>query len=363
VVCNDMEVLISDIAPEGRGVLTKPKRTKSHHPQSLVEREDAEVKLLPPTPTGRESHSEEPLTSQLPPLPPSNADYHTSPRQKPGQCPPPDLKQAFIDQDCMKDPVNDAFYFDTWQTVAENNTKIFRTVFRCNPDSEVKSWKEYKEYTAYGERFAELQNYPAATPHVRPVSNPHSGPPGASTIPVPAALGVSKRDSSSMEEDTAVDTSGTHQKVSTKDETRSSQDEKSALKALESHTSNTAQNGASNPAIQSHEKGAEKERSSSQFVGYSDTLNVNASSQQQKARRRTNTRSSKREFNASDAIIDKRHAEELLNMVQGRLVLWPYDWLVFLESDIYHLSQRNSAGLKRKNRAAIGSTLLIKYLQ
>jgi len=303
-----------------------------------------------------ESHSEELLASQLLPFPPSNdtglVDCHISPRQKkPGQCPlptPADLKQAFIDKNCMKDPVNDAFYFDTWQTVAENNTKIFRTVFRCMPDSEVKSWKEYKEYTAYGERFAELQNYPAAAPHVHPVSNPHSGPPGASTIPAtvkpksqetetPMAEsgvpGVSKRDSSSIEEetqDTAADTSGTpigHEKVSTKDEIRSSQDEKATLKALESHTSNTAQNGASNLAIQSHEKIAEKERSSSQFVGYSDALSVNASSQQQRVRRRTNTRSSKREFNASDAIIDKRHAEELLNMVQGRLVLWPYDWL------------------------------------
>lgn len=363
VVCNDMEVLISDIAPEGRGVLANPKRTKSHHPQSFVEREDAEVKMLPPTPTGIEfiSHSEELLASQQPSRPPSNdtglVDCHTSLRQQPGQCPhpmPADLKQAFIDKDCMKDPVNDAFYFDTWQTVAENNTKIFRTVFRCMPDSEVKSWKEYKEYTAYGERFAELQNYPAATPHVHPVSNPHSGPPGASTIPAtlkpesqrprhetekpiakseaPTVLGVSKIDSSSIEEaQDTVDTNGTsighQQKALTKGENRSSQNEKTALKALEGHTSNAAQNGASNPAIQSHEKSAEKERSSSQFVGYSDALNVNASSQQQRVRRRANTRSSKREFNASDAIIDKRHAEELLNKVQGRLVLWPYDWL------------------------------------
>ena len=26
------------------------------------------------------------------------------------------------------------------------------------PDSEVKNWKEYKEYAAYGERFAEMQS-------------------------------------------------------------------------------------------------------------------------------------------------------------------------------------------------------------
>ncbi|KAL8955011.1 MAG: hypothetical protein Q9193_006961, partial [Seirophora villosa] len=48
----------------------------------------------------------------------------------------------------------------------------------------------------------------------------------------------------------------------------------------------------------------------------------------QKRRRRATTRSSRREFHASDDLMSKESAEELMGMVQGHLVVWPYDWLV-----------------------------------
>ena len=57
----------------------------------------------------------------------------------------------------MRDPLNYFFYNDVWSAVAENNTAIFRTVFRCNPDNTVEKWAEYKEYEAFKERFSEVQ--------------------------------------------------------------------------------------------------------------------------------------------------------------------------------------------------------------
>jgi len=55
---------------------------------------------------------------------------------------------------------------------------------------------------------------------------------------------------------------------------------------------------------------------------HSDAMNIGT-----KRRRRATTRSSRREFHASDDIISQADAEELMQMVQGHLVLWPYDWL------------------------------------
>ena len=49
----------------------------------------------------------------------------------------------------------------------------------------------------------------------------------------------------------------------------------------------------------------------------------------QKRRRRATTKSSTRAFHANDdnALLDRTSAEELLKLVQGHLVVWPYDWL------------------------------------
>ncbi len=55
----------------------------------------------------------------------------------------------------MRDPLNPSFYDDVWARVAENNTKLFRRVFRCMPDSEVTSWHEFQEFATYHARFQE----------------------------------------------------------------------------------------------------------------------------------------------------------------------------------------------------------------
>ncbi|EEH07833.1 conserved hypothetical protein [Histoplasma capsulatum G186AR] len=255
-----------------------------------------------------------------------------------------EINLPVVDKDCMRDPLNDSFYLDIWQAIAENNTKLYRSVFRCMPDNEVKTWKEYKEYTAYAERFADMQgqsHYEAKAHEAK--NNPEAakvtGPPGTAVIPNQLAkaekmghdmkdkvLNPVKCDTLAAEEDLRHWASEankaqierkrfelSHQEPST------SQGEKDALKATETKSSHSSQNldgvMASFPEV---------ERSPQKWADGS--LRPTAS-QSQRRRRRATTRSSRREFHASDDIISKAEAEDLMNLIQGHLIVWPYEWL------------------------------------
>lgn len=256
----------------------------------------------------------------------------------------PDLKRIFVDKDCMKDPVNDVFYLDTWQALAEKNTKIYRSVFRCMPDSEVKNWKEYKEYAAYGERFAEMQSQqggkPAPSSTQKQNAHPNAGA-NASGLAKPTSVASPKSEGfpgdvkapQTINEKAGLantDANGNKNELErpqsdlAKQETLSSIDEKAALKA------------ASDPQLlstrQSNEEAvvgedAEKARPASAHVDYSEAVNLNATtSQSRRRRRRATTIGSKGGIHATDEMMDKQRAECLLNKVQGHLILWPYDW-------------------------------------
>jgi phospholipase D1/2 len=251
----------------------------------------------------------------------------------------PDLKRIFIDKDCMKDPVNDAFYLDTWQAVAEKNTKIYRSVFRCMPDSEVKNWKEYKEYAAYGERFSEMQSQQSSKPTNPPPQKP-TGPPGATSSTIGASLAspaslVSPKTEALVHEPKPPQTIDEKAELKTHNTKRNEADRPQS-KLIQSETmppldEKSGLKAASEPhllsSVQYSEEiapgdDAEKPRSNSAHVDYSEAVNLNAS-QSRRRRRRATTIGSK----AHEDVMDKSRAEDLLNKVQGHLILWPYDWL------------------------------------
>ncbi|KAK7529264.1 uncharacterized protein J3D65DRAFT_642933 [Phyllosticta citribraziliensis] len=182
------------------------------------------------------------------------------------------MRRPVVTLDCMADPINDSFYIDTWHTVAENNTKIYRQVFRCMPDSDVRTWKEYREYVAFEERFAKSMG----TVYRR--EKKETGPPGTATTINKKAHEAGKQMSSVGE------------KVGDK--------------------------------IHDHLHLDEEEPSES-FV--SDPK----PSGSQRRRKRAPTRGSFKAFQAQDdaALLPKEDAETLLELVQGHLVAWPYDWL------------------------------------
>lgn len=114
--------------------------------------------VLPPVPaeeTAAQEQSRYASAGVLPPLPVTDdtdiggpPNYLINPLAA-------DIRLARITRDCMRDPLDPAFIDDVWNRAAENNTKIYRRVFRCLPDSEATNWHEFQEFIAYGARFQE----------------------------------------------------------------------------------------------------------------------------------------------------------------------------------------------------------------
>lgn len=284
-----------------------------------------------------------------------------------------DMKRPSVDKDCMRDPVNDAFFLDTWHAVAENNTKLYRNVFRCMPDNEVKSWKEYKEYAAYAERFSQAQGGGKSKDRVQQHAPNLSGPPGqgstADRLRMLGPLGEEAGDAEAKTESLGGKIKKSLPLSSSKDdgnnkvrdmnkleEWAEEANRNQAEREKNQQTSAARQESPVSGETVTDEKAAMQVDSLREFtplkpnatldssaiameksitppppsVSYSDALNQNTS--QQKRRRRATTRSSRREFHASDDLMSKADAERLMGMVQGHLVIWPYDWLVKEES-------------------------------
>lgn len=281
-----------------------------------------------------------------------------------------DMKRPMVDRDCMRDPLNDSFYLDTWHAVAENNTKLFRTVFRCMPDNEVKTWKEYKEYIAYADRFWQSQGEGKSKDRIQQDVPGSSGPPGqGSTADKLRMLGSTGEKIGNTEskletlgeklahtlspkdhnrggdqrlgkiEDWAEDAkrenairheNGSESKDGTdvatnrhpSPESRTTMDEKVSAPrdSLKEFTPLKPSTTFDSEALQ--------EKKNPQIVNYSEALNNNNinCSTTPKRRRRATTRSARREFQASDDLIGRKDAEDLMKMTQGHLVTWPYEW-------------------------------------
>ncbi|KAK8126091.1 uncharacterized protein PG998_001850 [Apiospora kogelbergensis] len=111
---------------------------------------------LPPPDFQRQSTAELglPRLTQLPNLPVTNDTDIGGPPDKINPL-AADIQAAVIDKDCMLDPLDPAFWDDVWNRTAGNNTKLYRRVFRCMPDSEVTTWKDYQDFEDYSTRFTE----------------------------------------------------------------------------------------------------------------------------------------------------------------------------------------------------------------
>lgn len=312
------EVLVSPVASEGKGTLKQPKRASPQEHQRDTKQGSEEVQPSPSADTTPSPGAPVPSPSDA-----ENNFARPSPYQRPFAT---DVRHVFVDNDCMRDPVNDAFYLDTWLAVAEKNTRIFRTVFRCMPDSEVKSWKEYKEYAIYGERFEEMQMQQTSKPPQSPQTGQPSSP---GTTKSKGQQQQQQPQSSRLKFDSPVTDEKSGQptaELGRKENDNSSADPanqeiSSPVVDEKSAVSRESDNGGTG-------EDAEKQPSSPQYVDYSEAVNLNANTQAWKRRRRAATHGSRREFHAFDEIMSKDQAEEHLNKVQGHLVLWPYEWFV-----------------------------------
>jgi len=380
------EVLVTDIAPEGKGTIENPhkQQRKAHDHVSSTLSEAASLGTgnigFPPMPRFPRMTTEQlglPQLSQLPALPLIDDTDIGGPPAKKGSSGQPvdlnnpliaDIKLAAVNKDCMKDPLNDSFFEDIWRLVADNNTKIFRRVFRCNPDNEVTNWHEYTEFEAYLERFNQAQGNPKSQTLLAEEAKGKSGPPGAgSAIP---QLGIVGEGLTKLSEKAAAHANarGEHPMGTAPDWANSSQTQNTARHDINIQSANAC------PSNLSDEKGAFNRDSNDissptlpigdtpfpdtdqdvthttnstmgaeKVVEKSGTLRATISSATEKPntnaacntsanqgsvkRRRRTTTKSRKGFSASDDLMSREDAELLLSMVQGSLVVFPYDWL------------------------------------
>ena len=63
--------------------------------------------------------------------------------------PPPEIAP-----DAFADPLSFEFYHDVWLAAADYNTAVFRRVFQCVPDDEIKTWAAYKSAMMWNNRLS-----------------------------------------------------------------------------------------------------------------------------------------------------------------------------------------------------------------
>lgn len=376
------EVLVTDIAAEGKGTLDNPRKTHERvsSPRSKEVSPGVSNAGLPPMPQLPRKNTEQLGLLQLSPLPAlpllddTDIGGPSVKKGSSGQVDPnnplvADIKLAAIDKDCMKDPLNDSFFEDTWRLVADNNTKIFRRVFRCNPDNEVTNWHEYTEFEAYIERFNQAQGNAKSQTRDAEEAKGKSGPPGAgSAIPQLGSVGVGLTRLS--EKAPALrHSSGEHPIGTVADWGNNAQADNAAR-----DDTTDVQGGIGHPSNLSNEKAAPNRDSNDvsslilpagdnplpsieQDVTHTNNSNVGVEKVLEKPgtqratistaaekvntnttgsspanqgsvkRRRRATTKSRKGFSASDDLMSREDAELLLSMVQGSLVVFPYDWL------------------------------------
>ncbi|KAF2260052.1 phospholipase D [Lojkania enalia] len=388
------EVLLSDVAAEGLSHTPKKnsvKRTRTRSNTTGTKTSTQSILAegyagLPPPKMPRMDTRQLglPLLSQLPPLPVSDdTDIGGPPLQRPFSYASSnvinsliaDMRRPLVTEDCMQDPLNDAFYLDTWHTVAENNTRLFRQVFRCQPDNEVKTWKEYKEYSAFGERFNQAQGVGKSTQRKQQEATGKSGPPGTGTS---ALANLASQTSKQMDvvgekiqekfshESGHVDDNSKMGKV----EQWANEQDKNTLSANQDSNINTdmdekaafkdADDSVVPPSNSNPNKTftfpppppipdtdtADFANSTNGNIGRTRTITISEPRQSgrahagtvsgsRKGRRRATTKSSTRQFHHMDdnILLDKEEAKQLLDLVQGHLVVWPYEWLEKEEKD------------------------------
>lgn len=302
------------------------------------------------------------------------------------------MRRPEIHDDCMTDPLALGFYHDIWDTVAANNTKLYRAVFRCMPDSEVLDWKGYERANEYNERFMQSQGLGGSSkPRPAKEAPEKSGPPGSGGTDAASVLGggvagteVRARSKSVL--NAVVERLRPGSKMSGETVRQHEGDGNGGLQlqqrgmipgspagsGLSSEPTavpspepgggplldekEAAKMGPDAPAADEKPQAQQAQQKEDPVVGvarqrtvqYSDNVNhapettatqTNPAapgagvgpglqhSASQKRRRRATTKSSARP-GAVEEVLGKEEAEALLQLVQGTLVSWPYDWYV-----------------------------------
>ncbi|KAI2640170.1 phospholipase D [Xylaria nigripes] len=283
-----------------------------------------------------------------------------------------DIVPVKIDQNCMRDPISPAFWDDIWTRVARNNTLLYRRVFRCMPDSEVLTWKDYHEFDYYARKYAESMFGPKGdSDETKPQMTETSGAAGGigpiAAIPSPgpgipekmAVLGHESDPKAPMinggleslnEKKPLTDM---HQPDCAKQRDLGLETEKVGIKQPSDSPSPTQPSGeipfptldgqpdslhveANNNKRRDRRTTFSASEKSAQASNSGSTIHNQNST---KRRRRATTKGSRRGPIFPYDVLNREDAEECCSMIQGHLVQFPYDWLETEEKDNHWLYQ------------------------
>lgn len=286
-----------------------------------------------------------------------------------------DITPAKIDKNCMLDPISPAFWDNVWSRVAKNNTTLYRRVFRCMPDSEVSTWKDYHECDLYAQRFADSmfghkseqdENKAQATDIGSAVAS--SVAPGIASVEPGIVENLhTEKAVLGHESDPTVNVTGGGLEVLDEKSSLPGSDQPGEVerrdpnletgkitfkKSLESSSPihpagdfpfpnldgppDGVHLGTQNDKKQERRTAfSASEKSAPGSNGESSLQNQNST----KRRRRATTKGSRRGSAYPHDVVSREDAEECCNMVQGHLVQFPYDWLEAEEKDNHWLYQ------------------------
>lgn len=300
--------------------------------------------------------------TQLPPLPVDDSENSAiplpffSPNQPKGGIPSSltaDIEPAIVNKECMRDPIDDSFYEEVWRRIAENNTKIFRRVFRCNPDSKVQAWSDYRQFVAYAARLAKEQSCETKTAETevhypQGKSSPPDAPLGGTGLSS-AQQGLRKlSDKNEPSGQTQCYSEGNGDGFSEKENHENvsqsglqcsnnhvhGNDEKEAVSGLGKLLSTSTAEEPFNPENTTGEQtpnldkvSQPVDRKGTQTSTASQEKNTNNSTNVNRNRRR-NTMGNRKTISTNFDLLSLADCEELLALIQGNLVNFPYDWLV-----------------------------------
>ncbi|WYZ41716.1 hypothetical protein EsH8_V_000611 [Colletotrichum jinshuiense] len=384
VIVNGREVLVHGMLP-GKGTLESPmqpherRASADHHAE---EEGGVSNDALPPIPALNRRTTDQlglPRTAGLPTLPavddtdiggpPVHLDQNGQPTNGPLHPLAADIRTAHIDKDCMRDPVNSSFFDDIWNRVAENNTKLYRRVFRCMPDSEVLTWPDYREAVSYTERFKESLEGKMNSDEAEPNLNRHQSPVagGGAGVGAPGPGAVAKAAAEKVEENLHIRSDHlSHPKIIVPGDDDQEPNEKSELpgssgfnlstdteKAVASRRPQDAPSPIlpagdvpfpafeSGPVPDANMLEPAREKSRERRTTFSPlekppSRDVSVPAQQAQGsvrrRRRATTKGSRRGM-PPEEVLPRAEAEELLSMIQGHVVNFPYDWLLTEEQN------------------------------
>lgn len=218
------------------------------------------------------------------------------------------ISTALVDPFCFEDPLDENFYYDIWLRTAQRNTSLFREVFRCQPDDEVTTWKEYKEYVAFGEKFSSMQDIQNDQ---IPLEGEQARKPHAPLGDVDISLRTFPREEGSkstlrqdQEQDPGRRDHCKCQSQSPKqDQQRAGSPGEDVLHMLDEDTTTN------------NDDATKKTESKADAINYP-------------RRRRATTHGAKRFFaNSMDHVYNTATATKILENVQGNLVMFPTEWL------------------------------------